>query len=348
MKVDFSGFKRVVDALGGVEICLPQRVDDKDSKLHLSAGRHIVKGDTALAYVRNRHGLGDGSDLGRIKRQQKFLGAVVKKADQRRHADQPVAPLRLLDAATKSVTTDKDFTVDEMQKVAAGSRACPRARCSSSPCRAEAYTPDPNRIAWRSRTRTTCSPRSATTTRSRPRPQGTRRRRSPPAQVRVRVLNGTTIPGLAQRAADQLTARGYPRPGSATVAPRSPPRPSRGTARAPTSRPRLAQVVPGSKPARDPFATAARRRPGARTRLAGRQGRGSDGAPEEPRRGQRLRRRVQGESEADGRTLPDSLSRRSVSLLRSRARAVTARPSGYRRSGAPPAWASPPSPLTDP
>src|SRR4051812_33742223 len=78
-KVDFSGFKRVVDALGGVEICLPQRVDDKDSKLPLSGGRHVVRGDQALAYVRNRHGLGDGSDLGRIQRQQRFLGAVVKK-----------------------------------------------------------------------------------------------------------------------------------------------------------------------------------------------------------------------------------------------------------------------------
>src|SRR5258708_2774524 len=78
--VDFVGFKAIVDAPDGVEICLPKDVADKDSKLYLSRGHHLVKGEQALAYVRNRHGLGDGSDLDRIKRQQQFLGSVAKKA----------------------------------------------------------------------------------------------------------------------------------------------------------------------------------------------------------------------------------------------------------------------------
>src|SRR3569833_441036 len=80
VKIDFTGFKRVVDALGGEENCVPHAVYDPRADLNLRAGRQVVKGNAALGYVRTRYGLGDGSDQERIQRQQKFMASVVNKA----------------------------------------------------------------------------------------------------------------------------------------------------------------------------------------------------------------------------------------------------------------------------
>ena len=217
VKVDFSGFKRVVDALGGVQICLPQRVDDKDSKLHLSAGRHIVRGDTALAYVRNRHGLGDGSDLDRIKRQQKFLGAVVKKATSNGTLTNPSKLYGFLNAATKSVTADKDFTVDEMKKVASSVQGMSAGKVQFITVPWGAYAPDPNRIAWRQPDANNLFAAIRSDNRIQT-PTRAKQASMPPAQIKVRVLNGTSTPGLAQRVGDQLTARGYAVQGIGTSA----------------------------------------------------------------------------------------------------------------------------------
>jgi hypothetical protein len=116
--VDFTGFEKMVNALGGVEICLTERVDDNDSKLHLDAGRRIVKGRTALAYVRTRKALGNGSDIERIDRQQAFLSSMVNRVKTTGvlRADRL---LRFLDAATKSITTDPQLaSLNELRKLA--------------------------------------------------------------------------------------------------------------------------------------------------------------------------------------------------------------------------------------
>jgi LCP family protein required for cell wall assembly len=78
--VDFRGFRDMVDALGGVGVCTDRRIDDEDSGLHLAAGRHRLDGAQALGYVRVRKTVGDGSDLGRIGRQQAFLSSVAQEA----------------------------------------------------------------------------------------------------------------------------------------------------------------------------------------------------------------------------------------------------------------------------
>jgi LCP family protein required for cell wall assembly len=255
-KVDFSGFKRVVDALDGVDICLPQRVDDQDSKLHLSAGRHTVRGDQALAYVRNRHGLGDGSDLGRIKRQQKFLGAVVKKATSNGTLTNPSRLYSFLTAATKSVTTDNDFTVDEMKKVAGSVQGMSAGKVQFVTVPWTTYVPDPNRIAWKQ----TDADNLFSAVRSDNQVQAPSKAtqvKLPPAQVKVNVLNGTSTPGLAQRAGDQLTARGYSvlKVATATGAAPSHTEVRFGTG-ADQQAAALAQVVPDSKPVADQSAAA--------------------------------------------------------------------------------------------
>ena len=108
MVVDFAGFTNMVDALGGVPVCLPEEVDDPIGKIYLPAGTYNVKGNQALDYVRVRHSIGttDTGDIGRMKRQQAFLASMVNKAVSAGTLFNPKRLYSFLDAATKSLTTD--------------------------------------------------------------------------------------------------------------------------------------------------------------------------------------------------------------------------------------------------
>ncbi|MET8857764.1 MULTISPECIES: LCP family protein [unclassified Streptomyces] len=106
MVVDFHGFKDMVDAVDGVQVCLRKPIHDKAAKLNLPAGRVVLNGEQALGYVRARKSIGNGSDTDRMDRQQKFLGALISKV---RGDDVLLNPAKLypvLDAATSSLTTD--------------------------------------------------------------------------------------------------------------------------------------------------------------------------------------------------------------------------------------------------
>ena len=71
--VDFGSFQDMVDAVDGVEVCVPEDIDSSEYGITIPAGTRTLDGKEALAYVRVRHGVGDGSDIGRIKRQQAFI-----------------------------------------------------------------------------------------------------------------------------------------------------------------------------------------------------------------------------------------------------------------------------------
>ncbi|WP_411073272.1 LCP family protein [Streptomyces sp. cmx-4-25] len=107
MMVDFNAVKTLSTAVGGVEVCLSKPIRDKDySKLNLSAGEHRIQGEDALAFLRNRHGLGNESDLDRIKMQQQFLASMMRQLKE----DTLGSPTRLLsvaNAATEALTVDK-------------------------------------------------------------------------------------------------------------------------------------------------------------------------------------------------------------------------------------------------
>ncbi|MFJ9612125.1 LCP family protein [Kitasatospora sp. NPDC101176] len=104
--LDFHGFKSMVDAIGGVEVCVPQPIHDKDAKLDLPAGRQTLHGEQALGYVRARESLGDGSDTQRMGRQQQFLAALIRKVQSQGVLLNPARLWPLLDAATSSVKAD--------------------------------------------------------------------------------------------------------------------------------------------------------------------------------------------------------------------------------------------------
>ncbi len=107
--IDFNGFKQMVDALGGVQICVPSEVNDTHGNIHLAAGTYSVTGSQALDYVRVRNGISANGDIGRIKRQQTFIAAMIKKVVSAGTLTNPVRLVRFLDAATKSLTTDPGF-----------------------------------------------------------------------------------------------------------------------------------------------------------------------------------------------------------------------------------------------
>src|SRR4051795_10637487 len=104
--VDFSGFKGMVDAIGGVEVCLPHQVNDPIAHITLPAGTHTFTGTQALNYVRERHDLGNGSDIGRMKRQQAFVASMAHTAVSANTLANPIHLTKFLDAATKSLTVD--------------------------------------------------------------------------------------------------------------------------------------------------------------------------------------------------------------------------------------------------
>ena len=105
--VNFTGFKNMVAALGGVYECNPTPINDPNSNLHLSAGRHLLTPAQALGYVRARYTLGDGSDLERIDRQQAFMSSLVSRVKS--ELLNPVAIYNFLDATTKSLTIDSQL-----------------------------------------------------------------------------------------------------------------------------------------------------------------------------------------------------------------------------------------------
>ena len=119
MVVDFGGFKAITEAVGGVEICLSQPVNDPLSGLKLSAGNHTISGEEALAFVRARKTLGDGSDTSRIRRQQAFLSSMANKVISSGTLLNPVALLGVLNAATESLTADPQLAnIDNLRELA--------------------------------------------------------------------------------------------------------------------------------------------------------------------------------------------------------------------------------------
>jgi LCP family protein required for cell wall assembly len=102
--IDFEGFAGMTNAIGGVTVCVPNNVDSYG--INLTAGTHNLKGQDALNYVRARHGLGDGSDLARMTRQQSFMSSLAKKVLDGGVMDNPFELYSFTNATVKSITVD--------------------------------------------------------------------------------------------------------------------------------------------------------------------------------------------------------------------------------------------------
>ncbi|WP_236572791.1 LCP family protein [Streptomyces sp. GS7] len=144
--VDFTGFKTMVDAVHGVEVCLPRPIKDDEARLTLPAGRQTLHGEAALGFVRARKSLGDGSDTQRMVRQQHFLGALVKKVQSNGVLLNPMRLYPVMDAATSSLTTDAGLaSLRGMYELVRSMRGIPIAHVQFLTVPQTAYRYDANR-----------------------------------------------------------------------------------------------------------------------------------------------------------------------------------------------------------
>ncbi|GII77891.1 hypothetical protein Sru01_28730 [Sphaerisporangium rufum] len=147
VEVGYSGFAAIVDAMGGVSVKLPAAIDDPKAKLRLPAGTSVLDGAQALGYVRSR-AAGDGSDLARTRRQAALLLELLRKATAESVLDDPARLARLLEAVSRSITTDRELDVATMTSMAqALGSAGPDIRFVDVPW--EPYVNDRNLPQWK-------------------------------------------------------------------------------------------------------------------------------------------------------------------------------------------------------
>jgi LCP family protein required for cell wall assembly len=227
VQVDFTGFKTMVDALNGVSICSTTPLRDDESGLRLPAGTSVLKGEQALAYVRARYGIGDGSDLGRIQRQQRFLGSMVRAATSTKLLVNPVALTKFLSAATKSLTLDRATSFGDLKALASQLHGLDPRRVSflTAPIANPAYTPPgfpappPGQggsrvllddVAGRALYDSIINDKPQA-------PKAAKPAGSPkpnvltvaPQEVQVRVLNGVGVTGLGRKVSGDLQTAGF-------------------------------------------------------------------------------------------------------------------------------------------
>lgn len=108
--IDFRGVIEMSNAIGGVEVCVAKPIEDKYSKLKLDAGLHTLQGKEALAFLRTRHGVGDGSDLARISNQQVFLTSLLRKVKNEGILNNPIYLYSLANAAARNMKLSESMT----------------------------------------------------------------------------------------------------------------------------------------------------------------------------------------------------------------------------------------------
>jgi LCP family protein required for cell wall assembly len=121
MEVGFKGIRDITDAVNGVNMCVSADVTDKNSGLNLLAGCQELNGKDALAYVRMRYADPKG-DLGRVERQQQYLGAVMKKVATPAVLLNPISMWKLVNAGTASVNVGASDSVMDIANLAKAMR----------------------------------------------------------------------------------------------------------------------------------------------------------------------------------------------------------------------------------
>jgi LCP family protein required for cell wall assembly len=211
LSVDFQGFKDMVNALDGIEVCPEHAIHDKKAHLDLEVGCQTVKDEQALGYVRTRYSVGDGSDIGRIGRQQEFMQALAAKAQDK--LTNPGALYDVLDSATKSVTTDPALAgIEPLVDLASSVKGIPEDRLTfltvpNYPRELDVPTDKAN-ISWQypqAQDLFTALAKDEEVDKDRL----TTGTPVPARTIKVQALNGTGATGAAAEAAEHLSAAGY-------------------------------------------------------------------------------------------------------------------------------------------
>jgi LCP family protein required for cell wall assembly len=211
VQLDFVGFEKVIDSLGGVEVCLPYAVNVPQSGLHLPAGRHKIMGGQAIAFWRSREGLGLNDDQQRIQRDQFLMASLVQGIE---HSDFLASPSRVL-----SVISDvaSSLTIDMDQKtllsLAVSLRGVSPKSVQFVTAPFEAYTGDPTAELQFAEPAAGQLFDAIAHDRTLPKTGKAKPVTAPPpgvaATASTTVLNGTQISQLAANTAAKLSSRGF-------------------------------------------------------------------------------------------------------------------------------------------
>lgn len=209
VQLDYVGFEKFVQAVGGAEVCLPYPVNIPNDGLHLTAGRHHIDALQALRFVRARD-IGQWSDLQRIQRQQFFMISVMQSALRQGLLGDPIKLLSVAHAVAPYLTTDSGFGLTAMYSLARGLQGIKLPSVALIQAPVVPYPPDTNRVEWR-------DPQASDLftaivhDRGIAGSGGRRPARHPLSHraVDVRVLNGDGTTGVAAQTATALTKAGF-------------------------------------------------------------------------------------------------------------------------------------------
>lgn len=203
--VTFGGFRDVVDAVGGVELCLDEPIADRDAGIDLPAGCQVLDGTDALGFVRVRK---IDDDFARMERQQAFLAALAREVTAPSTLLNPVRLTRLINDTGQAVSIDQRLGPIDLARIAWGARglAAGTAATYTVPGTAritsggawvlDVSQPEADALFARFRSGSVLA-------------EAIDAGAPDPGEITLRVLNGSGVSGLAGRTADALEAQGY-------------------------------------------------------------------------------------------------------------------------------------------
>jgi LCP family protein required for cell wall assembly len=221
--IGLLGFVKVVNDLGGVNVCVPFNVNDTVSGLKLNQGERHISGVQALAFWRTRENLGNGSDLERIQRDQFMSAQVVKGVLHSGLLSNPIKLLNVVTDAAASMTTDSGMSVSDLVQIGQSFRSLSGQNVQFITAPNEPWTQNANRIqlmqpqaseVFAAIARDMTVPKVSTNPQA-PGPSssgsaaGAQVLTTSPANVKVEVLNGSGVPRVAGQTAAALTGRGF-------------------------------------------------------------------------------------------------------------------------------------------
>ncbi len=212
VSINFAGFLNMVDAVGGVPMCIPKALHDTSAGLDLTAGQHVLSGRQALAYVRARH---IDSDFGRMQRQQRFLSSMAQRAMSAGTLLNPLKLNNFIDATMSSITTDETLGRDAIMNLALRFRSLKLSKIHflTVPIgNGNARVNGNSVVLWNDKEAKKLFTRmandwpivnAATTTTT------TSTLTAAPGTIKITVLNATAVSGLARKAAESLAKVGF-------------------------------------------------------------------------------------------------------------------------------------------
>jgi LCP family protein required for cell wall assembly len=240
IELTFVGFVDAINALGGVNVCVPAAIDDPMSGLDISAGHHHIYGKMALAFWRTREDLGEGDDPQRIQRDQYLMASLLQGIEKSGLLNSPGKILGVIDAlsANHNISIDDQLTPTRLLKIAEDLHGISTESVQFVTSPYTTYDPNPNWVQWEEpqaqdlfsaiahdntlpKSDSTATKTSKSKGKSKkdkgtkaasqptPTPQSSSTTTVQPAQIQVAVYNGTTTSNLATTTSAALTARGF-------------------------------------------------------------------------------------------------------------------------------------------